>query len=162
MIWHHVKRSVTEASPLVKHNTSISSFGLCLCQSAKLVCLQQHKKWIRRAPKKRLNSTSYGGMWPRRKQARVFVLSRHRWGWSETRYLPHEKAAARSTWQSGQKFHWGFTDTLAVLCVCVCVCINSIGKQLSSDSAAVRGWTMKVVLSRGETNLLTALCCRLR
>lgn len=28
--------------------------------------------------------------------------------------------------------HWMF-------CVCVCVCINSIGKQLSSDSAAARG-----------------------
>lgn len=83
------------------HPVSTSAFA------SQPICLHSYNKRKRHTRlTKRWNTSSDCGMWPRRK--RVFAFSRHSWGWSETCYLPHETAAARSTWPSSQVS--GFTE----------------------------------------------------
>lgn len=97
----------------------VSTFAFA-SQPSPFVSTYRRKGKDRHPWQKLWNGSSDCGMWPRRKRVWVFAFSRHSRGWSETRYLPHETAAARSTWQSSQNF--GFTEVSLTHHPLLCVC----------------------------------------
>lgn len=134
MIWHNAKRYSTWAALLAKHNTCISSFNTS-------ICLYQHKKWIRQLPLSKRDETV----------VQIMACGQGGRGWSvcvqqaplrmEWNSLSSSwKGCCCGTWQSGPNFGFNGVSLIdhLLLCVSVCACVDSIGRQLSSDSAVER------------------------
>lgn len=131
-IWRHAKGHFREemynwgAASLSKHNTSISSSNFYICQSTQPICLHTRKGKDRHSSqkKKRWNSISNSGLWPRRKRVWVFALCRHSWGWSETRLLLMKRllhAAHDSLARTLVSLRFHSRTARCSLCVCVIV-----------------------------------------